>query len=73
MLNGSSLDHHTSPLTSSLASAFRDLPSVVCRQIQGTGETGEELDKADDADDSGGRRASKTLLSSPQEMANDCR
>ena len=32
------------PLTSSLASAFRHLPSVVCRRIQGTGEAGDELD-----------------------------
>src|ERR1700684_18915 len=40
------------PLTSSLASAFRDLPSVVCRRIQGTGEAGDELDDADVADDS---------------------
>ena len=47
--------------------------SVVCRRIQGAGETGEELDDADDADDSGGRRASKTLQSSLQEMANNCR
>ena len=51
MLDGSSLDHHTLPLTSSLASAFRDIHSVVCRRIQGTGQTGEELDDADDADD----------------------
>jgi hypothetical protein len=82
--SGSSFDYQRLPLTSSLASAFRDLPSVVCRRIQGTGEAGDELDEADDADDSGGgmaeewqrnggRTASKTLLSSPQEMANGCR
>ena len=34
------------PLTPSLASAFRDLPSVVCRRIQGTGGAGDELDDA---------------------------
>ena len=70
MLNGSSLDHHTSPFYLKLGFSIH---SVVCRRIQGAGETGEELDDADDADDSGGRRASKTLLSSLQEMANDCR
>ena len=32
------------PLTSSLASGSRDLPSVVCHRIQGTGEAGDELD-----------------------------
>ena len=34
------------PLTSSLASAFRHLPSVVCRRIQGTGGARDELDDA---------------------------
>ena len=41
------------PLASSLTSAFCDLPSVVCRRIQGTGGAGDELDDSDDSDDSG--------------------
>jgi hypothetical protein len=36
-----------SPLTSSWTSAFCDLPSVVCRRIQGTGEAGDELGNAE--------------------------
>ena len=71
------------PLTSSLASAFCDLPAVVCRRIQGTGEAGDELDVLTLLTilQTNGRGMAEewringvqTLLSNPQEMANGCR